>query len=101
MSVIDNIEPKLVWKHFDDIRKIPRCSKHEEKIIEHVESFAKKQNLEYKKDELGNIVIKKKATSGMESKPTVVLQGHMDMVCEKNSDLDFDFSKDAINLKLD
>jgi dipeptidase D len=100
MSVIDNLEPKLVWKHFDDIRKIPRCSKHEEKIIAHVEDFAKRLNLEYKKDKLGNIVIKKKATSGMEARPTVVLQGHMDMVCEKNSDVDFDFSKDSINLKL-
>jgi dipeptidase D len=101
MSVIENLEPKLVWKHFDNIRKIPRCSKHEAKIITHVEDFAKKLELEYKKDELGNIVIKKKASGGMEGKPTIVLQGHMDMVCEKNSDVDFDFSKDAINLKLD
>jgi dipeptidase D len=100
MSVIENLEPKLVWKHFDEIRKIPRCSKHEEKIREYVTNFAKKQNLKFKTDKLGNIVITKPASSGMEKKPIVVLQGHMDMVCEKNSDVVFDFSKDPIKLKL-
>ncbi len=100
MSVIDNLEPKLVWKHFDEIRKIPRCSKHEEKIREYVVNFAKKQNLKSKTDKIGNVVIFKPASSGMEKKPTVILQGHMDMVCEKNSNIDFDFSKDPINLKL-
>lgn len=100
MSVIENLEPKLVWKHFDEIRKIPRCSKHEERIIEHTVNFAKKHDLDYKKDKLGNIVIKKPASKGMENKPTVVLQGHMDMVCEKNSDVEHDFSKDPIKLKL-
>jgi dipeptidase D len=101
MSVIDNIEPKLVWKHFDEIRKIPRCSKHEEKIREYVIDFAKNQNLEYKTDKIGNVVIIKPASSGLEKKPIVVLQGHMDMVCEKNSDVEFDFSKDSIKLKLE
>ncbi len=100
MSVIDNLEPKLVWKHFDEIRKIPRCSKHEEKIREYIIDFAKKQNLRFKTDKVGNIVIFKPASSGMQNKPTVVLQGHMDMVCEKNSDVVFDFSKDPIKLKL-
>ena len=101
MSVIENLEPKLVWKHFDEIRKIPRCSKHEEKIRKYVEDFAKNQGLKYKTDKIGNIVITKPASAGMEGKPIVILQGHMDMVCEKNSDVDFDFTKDAINLKLD
>lgn len=100
MSVIENLEPKLVWKHFDEIRKIPRCSKHEEKIREYIIDFAKKQNLRFKTDKVGNIVIFKPASSGMQNKPTVVLQGHMDMVCEKNSDVVFDFSKDPIKLKL-
>ncbi|HDQ15756.1 MAG TPA: aminoacyl-histidine dipeptidase, partial [Bacteroidetes bacterium] len=100
MSVIENLEPKLVWKHFDEIRKIPRCSKNEEKIREYVINFAKNHNLDYKKDKTGNVLIKKKATSGMENKPTVILQGHMDMVCEKNSDVEFDFKKDPIKLKL-
>jgi dipeptidase D len=100
MSLIENLEPKLVWKHFDEIRKIPRCSKHEEKIREYIIDFAKKQNLKFKTDKVGNIVIYKPASSGMENKPIVVLQGHMDMVCEKNSDVVFDFSKDSIKLKL-
>ena len=80
MSVVENLEPKLVWKHFDEIRKIPRCSKHEEKIREYVVDFAKKQKLEYKIDHIGNVVIRKDATSGMEKKPGAILQGHMDMV---------------------
>ena len=100
MSVIDNLKPKLLWKHFDEIRKIPRCSKHEEKIRKYVIDFAKKQGLKYKTDKPGNVVIIKPATQGMEKKPTIILQGHLDMVCEKNSDIDFDFTKDAIKLKL-
>jgi dipeptidase D len=100
MSAISNLEPKLVWKHFDEIRKIPRCSKHEEKIRKYIVDFAKKHNLEYKIDKIGNVVIRKSATKGMENKKGVILQGHMDMVCEKNSDVDFDFSKDSIQLNL-
>lgn len=100
MSVIENLEPKDVWKHFDEICKIPHCSKHEEKIREYVVDFAKKHGLKYKTDKIDNVVISKSASSGMENKPTVILQSHMDMVCEKNSDIDFDFSKDPINLKL-
>lgn len=101
MSVIKNLEPKLLWKQFDEIRKIPRCSKHEEKIRKYVLDFAKKQNLETKTDDAGNVVIKKPASPGMKNKPTVVLQGHLDMVCEKNSDVDHDFSKDPIQLQKD
>ncbi len=101
MSVIENLKPKLLWKQFDEIRKIPRCSKHEEKIREYVINFAKDHDLEYKTDDAGNVVLKKPASPGMEDKPTVVLQGHMDMVCEKNSDVDFDFSTDSIQLQKD
>jgi dipeptidase D len=100
MPNIENLEPKLVWKHFDEIRKIPRCSKHEEKIREYIVDFGKKQGLKTKVDAVGNVVILKPATSGMQNKPTVILQGHMDMVCEKNSDVKFDFSKDPIQLKI-
>ena len=101
MSIIENLEPKLVWKHFDEIRKIPRCSKHEEKIREYILDFAKKQGLKTRTDEAGNVVVIKPAAKGMENKPIVVLQGHMDMVCEKDSGVDFDFTKDPIKLKLD
>jgi len=100
MSVIENLEPKNVWKQFDEIRKIPRCSKHEEKIREYVLNFAKENGLKSKTDKTGNVVISKPGSPGMENKPTVILQGHMDMVCEKNSDVDFDFTKDPIKLKL-
>jgi dipeptidase D len=100
MPGIENLEPKLVWKHFDQIRKIPRCSKHEEKIREYVVDFAKKQGLKHKVDAVGNVVIQKPATKSMEKKPTVIMQGHMDMVCEKNSDVKFDFTKDPIQLKI-
>jgi dipeptidase D len=100
MSVIENLEPKEVWKHFDEIRKIPRCSKHEERIRDYVIDFAKKNDLKYKTDKVGNVVISKPASPGMEGKTTVILQGHMDMVCEKNSDITHDFSKDPIKLKL-
>jgi len=100
MPNIENLEPKLVWKHFDEIRKIPRCSKHEEKIREYIVNFAKKQGLQTKVDSVGNVIIIKPAASGMQKKPTVILQGHMDMVCEKNRDVKFDFSKDPIQLKI-
>lgn len=99
MSIIENLEPKTLWKHFDEIRKIPRCSKHEEKIREYILDFAKKQGLKTRTDKTGNVVILKPAAKGMEKKPTVILQGHMDMVCEKNSDVKLDFSKDPIELK--
>lgn len=101
MSVIENLEPKSVWKHFDEIRKIPHCSKHEEKLREYILDFTKNHGLKTKVDKPGNVVVLKPASKGMENKPTVILQGHMDMVCEKNSDVKHDFSKDPIKLKLD
>ncbi len=101
MSVIEKLEPKVLWKHFDEIRKIPHCSKHEEKIREYLLDFAKQQGLKSKTDKPGNVVISKPASSGMKDRPVVILQSHMDMVCEKNSDVDHDFTKDPIKLKLE
>ncbi len=98
-KVFEGLKPELLWKHFDEIRKIPRCSKNEEKIREYVINFAKKKGLEYEVDEVGNVLIRKKATPGHEGAPGVVLQAHLDMVCEKNSDVDFDFEKDPIRVK--
>jgi len=100
MSVIENLEPKVLWKHFDEIRKIPHCSKHEDKIRNYLLDFAKNQGLKSKVDKPNNVVISKPASSGMENRPVVILQSHMDMVCEKNSDIDHDFTKDPIKLKL-
>ena len=101
MSEIKNLEPKLVWGLFDEITKVPRPSKKEEKIGAYLVDFAKKHNLEYQCDAIGNVVIRKGATAGYEDRPTIVLQSHTDMVCEKNSDKVFDFENDAIQTYID
>lgn len=98
---IRNLEPRKVWEIFDEINKVPRPSKKEEKIIAYLEEFARKHSLRYKKDATGNVVMYKDATPSMEGRPTVVLQSHMDMVCEKNSDVEFDFMKDAIRTRIE
>jgi len=98
---IKKLEPTAVWSYFSDITKIPRPSKHEEKIAAYLIDFAKKHKLASKKDETGNILITKPATKGMENKKMVCLQSHMDMVCEKNKDKKFDFNKDAIQAYID
>ncbi len=100
-EVIEALEPKLVWKNFYLISQIPRCSKNEEKIRNFLIDFAKKHGYDYKVDEVGNLVIKKPATPGMENRPGCVIQGHMDMVCEKNKDIRHDFSKDPLKLKVE
>ena len=94
---IRDLQPKLVWEIFDDITRVPRPSKREEKIGAFLVEFAKSHNLEYKSDAAGNIVIRKAASAGYEERPVVILQAHTDMVCEKNSDKVFDFENDAIH----
>ena len=101
MSAITNLEPRIVWEQFDAITRVPRPSKKEGKIIEFLVDFARKHNLEYKKDAIGNVVMRKPATPGFENRPTVILQSHMDMVCEKNSDVEFDFDRDPIRTRID
>ncbi len=101
MSAITNLEPKLVWEQFDAITKVPRPSKKEGKIIDYLVAFAEKHGIEYRKDAIGNVVMRKGATPGMESRPTVILQSHMDMVCEKNSDVEFDFENDPIRTRIE
>lgn len=96
-----NIEPHKVWQYFYEITQIPRPSKNEDKIITYLENFAKSKNLEYKKDRVNNIVIRKPASKGGENKPMVALQCHVDMVCEKNNDVDKDFLKDPIEAYID
>lgn len=98
---IQDLKPESVFTYFAEICKIPRPSKKEEKIIAYLLDFAKKQGLESKNDKAGNILIIKPATPGMEAKKTVVLQSHMDMVCEKNDDIEFDFNTDAIQAYAD
>jgi len=98
-ELLEGVEPELLWKHFDEIRKIPRCSGSEEKIRDYIVNFAKQNNLEYDVDKVGNVVVRKNATHNKDNAPTIILQGHMDMVCEKNSDVEHDFTKDPIKLK--
>ncbi|HOP04464.1 MAG TPA: aminoacyl-histidine dipeptidase [Tenuifilaceae bacterium] len=101
MSDIVNLQPAEVWKFFDEILTIPRPSKKEEKIIEYLISFGEKHKLETHRDEAGNVLIRKPATKGMEKCESVVLQSHIDMVCEKNSDIVHDFNVDPIQAYVD
>ncbi|MBE6178135.1 MAG: aminoacyl-histidine dipeptidase [Rikenellaceae bacterium] len=101
MSAITNLEPRLVWEQFDAITRVPRPSKKEEKIIQYLVDFAREHGIDYQKDAIGNVVMRKGATPGMEDRPTVILQSHMDMVCEKNSDVEFDFDHDAIRTRIE
>ena len=95
------LKPASVFHYFEEICKVPRPSKKEEKIIAYLMDFAEKQGLEAKKDEAGNILIKKPATAGLENLKTVILQSHIDMVCEKNSDSNHDFLNDPIETYID
>ena len=91
-----NLAPATVWRYFAEILTIPRPSKREEQIIAYLKAFGEEHNLETEIDELGNVIIRKPATFGFEDKPIVILQSHIDMVCEKNSDVDHDFDNDPI-----
>ena len=97
---VKELEPKRVFEIFDQITKVPRPSKKEEKIRQYLLDFAKSHNLEAKTDKVGNVVIKAPATPGHENAPTVILQGHMDMVCESN-DKSFDFEHTPITTVVD
>ena len=99
--LIRDLQPALVWEQFEAITKVPRPSKKEERIIEFLIDFAKSHNLEYQRDKIGNVVIRKPATTGYEERETIILQSHMDMVCEKNSDVDFDFDNEPIRAVVD
>ena len=98
---IRNKEPKAVWNHFADLNAVPRPSKKEERVIQFMVDFGKKLNLETFVDNVGNVIIKKPASSGMENRKTIVMQGHLDMVHQKNADTDFDFDKEGIKMFVD
>ena len=97
-DAIQGLEPTLVWKYFAEIARIPRCSKHEEKIRAYILATAKRLGLKAREDKTGNIVVAKPASAGRERVKSLCLQGHLDMVCEKNKDKTHDFSKDPIEL---
>lgn len=101
MSEIASLEPPLVWEQFDAIIRVPRPSKKEEKIREYLVRFAAEHGIECHTDKIGNVVMRKPATPGYEQRPKVILQSHMDMVCEKNSGVEFDFSRDAIRTRIE
>ncbi|MFZ1978479.1 MAG: aminoacyl-histidine dipeptidase [Bacteroidota bacterium] len=98
MAELIGLKPELVWKYFAEISKIPRCSKNEKKISDYVLETAKKFGLEAKRDKVLNVIVKKPATKGCEQMPSICLQGHLDMVGEKNADTVHDFNKDPIEL---
>ena len=95
---IKNIEPIEVWSHFADLNAVPRPSKKEEKIIQFMVEFGKKLHLETLVDHIGNVIIKKAASIGMEKRKTIVLQGHIDMVHQKNATTEFNFEEQGINM---
>ncbi len=97
----NDLKPASVFAEFAKINTIPRPSKHEEKMIEYLKSWGERHGLDTKVDETGNVIIRKGATPGMENRKTVILQSHMDMVCDKLVDVEFDFDKDAIKTYVD
>ncbi len=97
-NTVRELEPKEIWNHFADLNAVPRPSKKEERIIEFMLEFGKKLGLETFKDEIGNVIIKKPASKGMENKKTIVLQSHLDMVHQKNANTEFDFSTQGIEM---
>lgn len=98
---IRNLKPQAIWENFADLNAVPRPSKKEEKVRAFIIAFAESHGLSYKQDEIGNILVDKPATAGMENRRKVTLQSHLDMVCQKNADVDFDFETQGINMYVD
>lgn len=98
---IRNLEPKALWNHFADLNAVPRPSKKEERVIQFMLDFGNSLGLETKKDPIQNVIIKKPATAGMENRTTLILQSHLDMVHQKNSDTLFDFDNQGIEMIVD
>ncbi|MBK1895226.1 aminoacyl-histidine dipeptidase [Chryseobacterium paridis] len=98
---LSNIEPQIIWKNFSKLNAIPRPSKKEEKVIAFIKAFGESLGLPTTVDEVGNVIIKKPATVGMENRKSIVLQSHLDMVCQKNNDVNFDFDTEGIKMEID
>ena len=98
---IKDLSPQVVWHHFQALNNVPRPSKKEEKVIAFMKSFGEKNGLDTYVDPAGNVIIKKPATAGMENRQTVIIQSHLDMVHQKNSDTVFDFNSQGINMLID
>ncbi len=98
---ITQLEPQIIWKNFAALNSVPRPSKKEEKVIEFIKNFGENLGLDTNVDEVGNVIIRKPATPGMENRKTIVLQSHLDMVCQKNNDVNFDFETQGIQMEID
>ena len=101
MAVLENLEPKKVFHYFEEISRIPRPSYKEKKISDYLVNFAKDHGLEYYQDDLYNVIMIAPATEGYENEEPVILQGHMDMVCEKEPGVEIDFENDGLSLMVD
>lgn len=101
MKSLDKLASRDIWRHFSDICGIPHPSKKEGRLVQHIKRFGESLGLETIVDEIGNVLIRKAATAGMEGCKSVVFQSHVDMVCEKNGDVEFDFDNDAIEPYVD
>ncbi|MFW6206094.1 MAG: aminoacyl-histidine dipeptidase [Gemmatimonadota bacterium] len=101
MSFVKDLEPRALWRHFDRILEIPRGSKEEDRMRDYVLEVADRHGLEHDVDAAGNVVVRKPAAAGHEDAPITILQSHLDMVNEKNSDVDHDFSRDPIQPEKD
>ena len=95
-KALNGLKPEKLWNHFEEMCNIPHPSRHEAALAAYIVAFAKKNNLEYAVDDFGNVIVKKPATKGKENLKKIVMQGHLDMVPEKNSDVAHDFEKDPI-----
>ncbi|MDP1997860.1 MAG: hypothetical protein Q8J90_11740 [Gallionella sp.] len=93
----ENLQPQIVWAHFATLCAIPRPSLHEAALIEHLTAWAQARGIEYAVDGAGNLILKKPASPGCEGQPGVILQGHLDMVCQANAGTQHDFERDPIN----
>jgi len=98
---LSQLEPKALWQHFSALNAIPRPSKKEERIIAFMLDFGQQLGLETHKDQIGNVIIKKPATTGLEDRQTVILQSHLDMVHQKNATTVFDFDQQGIEMIVD
>lgn len=95
------LQPEIMWNHFADLNAVPRPSKKEERVIAFMKKFGEDLGLETVVDEVGNVIIKKPASPGMEDRKTIVMQSHLDMVHQKNNDTDFDFDTQGIEMYID
>ena len=101
MTELSNLEPKSVFRYFEEISAVPRGSGHTDKISDYCVNFAKNHNFKYIREDIGNVIIFKDGTSGRENEEPVILQGHLDMVWEKEEGSTFDFENEGIDLTVD